>query len=225
MKKYVAYYRVSTTRQGQSGLGLEAQQAAVRSFIGTEAIITTEYTEIESGKKNNRVQLAAAIEETKATGATLVIAKLDRLARNVAFTSWLMETGVDFLCVDNPTATRFTIHIFAAIAENEAVMISQRTKAALAAKKARGCKLGSPVPMLDSVRAAGQEANRQAARNNDANVQATDIILDKRALGWTYQRIADHLSSKKYKTSRGNCFTPGGVQRLEARSNAYGMAA
>jgi DNA invertase Pin-like site-specific DNA recombinase len=214
VKKYIAYYRVSTARQGQSGLGMEAQQAAVRSFA-TGAVIQSEYKEVESGTKTQRPQLDAAIAESKSTGATLLIAKVDRLARNVAFTSWLMETGVDFVCVDNPTATRLTIHIFAAIAENETAMISQRVKAALAAKKARGFKLGSPAPMREDIIRLGQEAIKHNARTNKANVQAMDIILDKRALGWNYQQIAVHLNAKEYKTRRGCYFRGSGVRRLE----------
>lgn len=222
--KYVAYYRVSTIRQGQSGLGLEAQQAAVTEFI-RDGHLVSEYTEIESGKKNNRVKLLEAIAEAKATGGKLLIAKLDRLSRNASFIFTLRDSGVDFVCCDMPDANTLTIGLFAVLAQHERETTSTRTKAALAAKKARGFKLGSPKPMLESVRAAGQEANRQAARTNEANIQATDIIKDKRSLGWTYQRIADHLIIKKYKTSRGCAFTPGGVQRLERMSNAYGMTA
>src|SRR5262245_46589441 len=141
MTKYVAYYRVSTVRQGQSGLGLEAQQAAVAAFC--EPIES--FTEVESGKRSdNRPQLALAITACRRLKATLIVAKLDRLARNVAFVSTLMESGVDFVAADNPHATRLTVHILAAVAEHEREMISQRTKAALAAAKARGVRLGNP---------------------------------------------------------------------------------
>lgn len=143
--KFVAYFRVSTDRQGQSGLGLEAQREAVaRHVAGAQGIIVAEFQEIESGKRNDRPQIRAAIAACRLRRAVLVIAKLDRLARNVFFVSSLMESGVEFIACDNPHATRLTIHILAAVAEHEREMISQRTKAALAAAKARGVRLGNP---------------------------------------------------------------------------------
>src|SRR4051812_13399101 len=142
--RFVAYYRVSTDRQGKSGLGLEAQREAVRSFLdGGSWMLTAEVTEVESGKRNDRPELDRALGLCRLYGATLIVAKLDRLARNVAFISKRMESGVDF-----PQANRLTVHILAAVAEHEAAMISQRTKAALAAAKARGIKLGNPANLL-----------------------------------------------------------------------------
>jgi DNA invertase Pin-like site-specific DNA recombinase len=140
----IAYYRVSTKRQGQSGLGLDAQQDAVLSYLKDgNWTLQGEFVEVESGRKvKNRPALQHAIAACRKHKATLVIAKLDRLARNVAFISNLMESKVEFVAVDNPHATRFTLHILAAVAEHEADMISQRTKAALAAAKARGTQLG-----------------------------------------------------------------------------------
>ncbi len=138
--KIVAYYRVSTKRQGRSGLGLDAQRLAVEGFGGN---VVAEYTEVESGKHADRPQLVAAIQHARSTRARLVIAKLDRLARNVAFVATLMDAGVDFACCDNPHANRLTIHILAAVAEDEARRISERTTAALAAAKRRGVLLGS----------------------------------------------------------------------------------
>jgi DNA invertase Pin-like site-specific DNA recombinase len=146
-RPYIAYYRVSTQRQGRSGLGLEAQQQAVNAFLhGHEEHIIERFTEIESGRRNDRPQLAAALDACRRCKAVLVIAKLDRLARNVHFISGLMESGVEFVAVDMPEANRLTIHILAAVAEYERETISQRTKAALQAAKARGRKLGSPDP-------------------------------------------------------------------------------
>jgi DNA invertase Pin-like site-specific DNA recombinase len=144
---FVAYYRVSTARQGKSGLGLEAQRAAVREHLngGTWQVVA-EFTEIESGKNADRPKLAAALKECRLRRAKLIIAKLDRLARNVAFVSNLMESGVEFEAVDFPQANRLTIHIMAAIAEHEAKMISDRTKAALAAAKRRGWRRTSCRP-------------------------------------------------------------------------------
>lgn len=132
--KYVAYFRVSTQRQGQSGLGLEGQQAAVAAFCEP----LESFTEVESGKRSDRPELARAIAACKRLGATLVIAKLDRLARNVHFVSGLMESGVEFIACDNPNANRLTVHILAAVAEDEARRISERTKAALAAARLVG---------------------------------------------------------------------------------------
>jgi DNA invertase Pin-like site-specific DNA recombinase len=145
--KFVAYYRVSTKRQGNSGLGLEAQQADVSRYLnGGNRELIAEYTEIESGtRKGNgkRPMLTAALAECKVNKATLLIAKLDRLYRNVAAQSALMEAGVDFIAIDNANATKLTLHILAAIAEDEAEKISQRTKAALAARRAKGLPMGA----------------------------------------------------------------------------------
>ena len=141
--KFVSYLRVSTARQGTSGLGLEAQRAAVAGFLdGGDWTLVQEVLEVESGKRNDRPALATALKLCRKHRATLVIAKLDRLARNVAFISNLMESGVEFVAVDMPQANRFVVHILAAVAEQEAEAISKRTKAALAAAKARGTKLG-----------------------------------------------------------------------------------
>ncbi len=143
--KFIAYLRVSTDKQGHSGLGIEAQRKAVNDYLdGGHWQLLAEHVEIESGKRSDRPQLAAALAHAKATGATIVIAKLDRLARNVAFISNLMESGVEFVAADMPMANRLTVHVLAAVAEHEQKMISQRTKAALAAAKARGTKLGNP---------------------------------------------------------------------------------
>ena len=135
-RKYVAYYRVSTEWQGRSGLGLEAQQEAVRGFTKGGEIVA-EVIEVESGKRNDRPKLAEALRLCRLHKAMLVIAKLDRLARNVNFVSSLMESGAEFVTVDFPQANRLTVHVMAAVAEHEAAMISARTKAALAAAKAR----------------------------------------------------------------------------------------
>lgn len=138
----VAYYRVSTDKQGRSGLGLEAQREAVRRFLKDDYPPIREFKEVESGKRTDRPELQRAIEYAKLHKAKLVIAKLDRLARNVHFVSGLMQAGVDFVAVDIPHANKLTIHIIAAVAEDEAQRISERTKAALQAAKARGVKLG-----------------------------------------------------------------------------------
>ena len=141
--RFVAYYRVSTEKQGRSGLGLEAQQAAVQDYLngGTWELVG-EFIEVESGRKSERPELAKALARCKKDKATLVIARLDRLARNVHFISGLMETKVKFVACDMPEATPFMLHIYAAVAQEEARAVSARTKAALAAAKHRGVRLG-----------------------------------------------------------------------------------
>lgn len=170
---FVAYVRVSTDKQGASGLGLEAQREAIgRHVSGAGGRLVAEFQEIESGKNNARPEIARALAACRARHATLVIAKLDRLARNVSFVSGLMESGADFVACDNPHATRLTIHILAAVAEHEREQISARTKAALAAAKARGVKLGNPNPR-GGTRVAARHA-AQAASDN-ATRRAADI--------------------------------------------------
>lgn len=194
---FIAYYRVSTDKQGAQGLGMDAQREAVTRFIGQRGEIVGEYTEVESGRKNNRPQLAAALDECKARRATLVIAKLDRLARNVHFISGLMESKVDFQAVDMPDANRLTIHVLAAVAEHEREMISQRTKAALAQAKTRGTKLGNP-------RAAESIAGARAAREfPKPPAKVLKLITDQRAAGASLREIARELNQLGIKTPRG----------------------
>jgi DNA invertase Pin-like site-specific DNA recombinase len=176
--RFVSYYRVSTAQQGASGLGLEAQREAVSRYVasvngGAGGVIVADFTEIESGKKSDRPQIAAALAACRLRHATLVIAKLDRLARNVHFVSSLMESGVDFVACDNPHATRLIIHILVAVAENEREMISARTIAALAAAKARGVRLGNP-----NLKPGDRRASRVArqARTDLSNAHAADVL-------------------------------------------------
>ncbi|MBX7222612.1 MAG: recombinase family protein [Blastocatellia bacterium] len=139
MKRYIAYFRVSTQKQGQSGLGLEAQRRIVETTAKGGAVVAA-YTDIESGRKNDRPELLNALAHCRESGATLLIAKLDRLSRNVAFIANLMESGVDFIAGDMPTANKFTLHIFAALAKQEREMISARTKEAYGhTKRGAGC--------------------------------------------------------------------------------------
>jgi DNA invertase Pin-like site-specific DNA recombinase len=212
MKKYVAYYRVSTKQQGASGLGLDAQRAAVRSFTKCETCIIAEYTEIESGKNDKREQLNAAIAHAKQAGATLVIAKLDRLSRNAGFIFALRDSGVDFVCADMPDANTLTIGIFATLAQHEREIISQRTKAALQAAKARGVKLGSP----QNLTRAGVEKSVavRKAKARARNQQAAEVAALLREKGLSLRKIAERLNLRGFRTSNGKKFQATSVLRL-----------
>lgn len=205
---FVSYCRVSTVRQGKSGLGLESQRAAILSHIGS-AKIAGEFVEVESGKGGvDRPQLTAALAACKLRGATLVIAKLDRLSRNVAFIAALMDSGVDFVACDFPSANRLTLHIMAAVAENERAMISVRTIAALAIAKKRGVILGNPA-MLRGEMAGTAKAARKARACNVAKsvIKAQEyaaLIERARASGvTTLAGIASFLTADHIPTSRG----------------------
>src|ERR1700730_16270329 len=200
------YLRVSTDRQGQSGLGLEAQRKAVLDFLnGGRWKLAAEFVEVESGKRNNQPQLAAALAACKRLKALLVAAKLDRLARNVAFISRLMESGVEFVAADMPFANKLTIHILAAVAEHEREAISARTKAALAAAKARGVKLGGP--KLKQAQRRGIASNKANADRFAANVLA--VIEQIKASGATSLRaIAEALTARGVATPHGGVWTP-----------------
>ena len=213
-RRYTPYYRVSTQKQGNSGLGLDAQRAAVRAFVPDLAQLGTEFVEIESGKKNQRPQLLAAIAEARRVGATLLIAKLDRLSRNAGFIFALRDSGVDFVCCDMPDANTLTVGLFAVIAQHERETISKRTKDALAVKKARGIKLGSPANFTPAVIAQGQAAMQANAREHQANRQAARLAGLLRAQGYTLWQIAAELNQAGYHTRRGNAFHATTVQRL-----------
>lgn len=219
--KFVSYLRVSTGRQGQSGLGLEAQRKAVADYLyGGRWTLLAEYVEVESGKKNDRPQLAAALAHAKATGATLIVAKLDRLARNVAFIAALMESGVDFVAADMPMANRLTVHVLAAVAEHEAAMISQRTRAALQAAKARGKRPGNPNGAR-ALRGLGNAAAVAAAkaRADQHAAQVLPAIEAIRAEGIpTLAGIARALNDRGVLAPRGGRWEATSVRNLLARS-------
>lgn len=215
--QYVAYYRVSTAKQGASGLGLEAQRAAVQSFLKCETCVLAEYVEVESGKQDNRQQLAAAIRAAKAAGARLVIAKLDRLSRNAAFIFELRNSGVDFVCADMPDANTLTIGIFATLAQHERELISQRTRSALAAKKAQGATLGKPENLTDTARAKGRAVLASRAALNENNQRAAAFATALHKAGNTLAAIASQLNTAGFKASRGGAFAPVQVQRLLGR--------
>ncbi|MGY2049487.1 recombinase family protein [Methylobacterium sp. JK268] len=222
--RFVSYVRVSTERQGRSGLGLEAQQEAIRSYLnGGRWKLLAEVVEVESGKRNDRPKLQEALRLCRLHKATLIIGKLDRLARNVAFISNLMESGVEFTAVDFPQANRLTIHILAAVAEHEAKAISERTKAALAAAKARGVRLGGDRGNLSADSAKGRALSKQV-RQGQAQERAEDlsgIIADLRTGGATSLReLAAGLNERGIPTARGGSWSPIQVSRVLSRLDA-----
>ena len=194
--RFVSYYRVSTAQQGASGLGLEAQREAVsRHIAGARGVIVAEFQEVESGKKNDRPQIAAALAACRLRRAKLIIAKLDRLARNVFFISSLMESGVDFVACDNPHATRLTIHILAAVAEHEREMMAERTRAALQAAKARGVRLGrnGADRLAPAYRAKAMERARQLA----------PVLTKMKTAGLSARQMAAQLTERGIATPTG----------------------
>lgn len=211
--QYVAYYRVSTKQQAGTGLGVAAQRQIVNSFTECPECLVAEYTETESGKNDDRPELANAIAHAKRIGARLVIAKLDRLSRNAAFIFKLRDTGVDFVCADMPDANTLTIGIFASIAQHERELISQRTKDALAAKKAQGVKLGNPENLTAAARKKGSEAIARKARQSKAWRQAGALARSLRKQGLSLRAIADELNSNGFTTRRGKAFTAIQVSR------------
>jgi DNA invertase Pin-like site-specific DNA recombinase len=212
-KKYVPYKRVSTQRQGASGLGLESQDGAISAFVQVNrGNVVAEFTEVESGRKNDRPELAKALATCRQHKATLVIVKLDRLARSVSFISNLMDSGVDFVALDMPDANRFMLHVMAAMAEHEARLISDRTKAALAVAKRRGTKLGNPQNLRDKDRHRGTESNAAATVAHNEKVRPTATTLRER--GYSLAQIAAELSAKGLLTRRGNNYCPKTVARL-----------
>jgi DNA invertase Pin-like site-specific DNA recombinase len=203
--KFVAYFRVSTDRQGKSGLGLDAQREAVMNYLnGGRWSLVDEFTEIESGKSADRPELRRALAACKKQRARLVIAKLDRLSRNLAFIATLMESGVEFVAVDNPHANKLTVHILAAVAQHEREMISERTKAALQAAKKRGQRLGNPG--IAEAAKLGRAALKANARRFAANVRP---IIDEivRAGATSHNAIAAKLNERNVRTARGGVWT------------------
>jgi DNA invertase Pin-like site-specific DNA recombinase len=207
--QFVAYYRVSTDRQGRSGLGLEAQEAAVRGYLGASTPIV-EFTEIETGKRNDRPELEQALALCRKRKARLVIAKLDRLSRNLAFIAALMDSGVEFVAVDNPHATRLTLPILAAVAEHEREMIAQRTKAALQAAKARGIRLGSNGAdrLAPAYRAEAVERARQLA----------PILAELKSVGMSARQMAAELTVRGIATPNGGTWHAQTILRMIDRA-------
>lgn len=216
--KFIAYYRVSTSKQGASGLGLDAQKKAVLDYLnGGRWELVAELTEVETGKRIDRPKLDEALALCRIYKAKLIIAKLDRLARNTYFVTKLMHDGVDFVCCDMPTANKLTIHILAAVAENEAEMLSKRTKAALEAAKARGVKLGSPKGFVGDIAAEGRKLGRKAFQKQVAEFRNNimPVIENIKASGITTVRgIADELNRRRIPATRGGQWSATQVFRL-----------
>ena len=227
VQRFVAYERVSTARQGASGLGLEAQRNTIDAFAAARgAGILARFTEVESGKTAARTELTAALQLSRLTGATLVIAKLDRLSRNAAFLLTLRDSGVKFLAVDMPEANELTIGIMALVAQAEREAISRRTKEALAVAKARGVKLGNPNG-AEALRRAGKGAVAlRAAVAANADAFAADLapmLADIRAAGHVSLRaIAAELTRRGMLTRRGGQWGVANVRNLVKRLTQTG---
>lgn len=224
--KFIAYYRVSTKRQGLSGLGLDAQRESVAAYLtGVKGKLVAEFTEVEHGtrKGNHRPQLAAALAQCRIHSATLIIAKLDRLARNVAFVSNLMESKVEFTACDFPQANRLTVHILASVAEHEAEMISTRTKLALAAAKRKGVILGGDRGNTHLIYRKGNRASAKV-RSELAQRRAADLLPVIEAIkaegAVSLRQIADALNQRGISTARGGEWSAVQVSRVVEHAGA-----
>ncbi|MHC2992008.1 hypothetical protein OB13_10560 [Pontibacter sp. HJ8] len=248
MKNYVAYYRVSTAKQGASGLGLDSQRSTVTSFVGIQGVIVAEFTDIESGKKDDRPELAKALQMCKDMNAALVIAKLDRLSRNVRFIVELQESKVSFVCCDMPEANEFTIHIFAAMSQHERKLISARTKDGLASKKARIAagnylnsksddtgtptamkpdkngvyRLGNPNGWTEEQRALAAARKREKAMANANTKKAVKRVLEclKHKPDASLSELAAALNEYDIKTPTGKPFTRSNVPYIKQLAQA-----
>ncbi|MDZ4307180.1 recombinase family protein [Allopontixanthobacter sp.] len=225
MTDYVAYLRVSTVKQGRSGLGREAQEAAINAFLRVgDRLLQPPYEEIESGKRDDRPELVKALNRCKLTGATLLVAKLDRLSRNVAFIATLQEAGTKFVAADMPEANELTIHIMAAMAQHERKAISRRTKDALAAAKARGTKLGGwreyreDHPLYGQPRQPVDHTLGTAAKQDKArafNTSVRQAISEIQSSGTTsLSQIAQALNEQGVRTRRGGRWQATQVDRV-----------
>lgn len=214
-KSFVAYYRVSTNGQTLSGLGLEAQQAAVSQFIKGKGRLIKEFTETESGKEDHRPILQEALAYAKSIGAILIIAKLDRLSRDVGFIFNLKKSGADIVACDLPDFNSLTLSVFAGMAQHERETISQRTKVALAAKKARGEKLGQPkgyTPIKAIKKAA--VLKRERAMKDEKNLLARNAVEMFLKDGYSYKEIARRLAELNLPTPKGGKWSVSSVQRI-----------
>jgi DNA invertase Pin-like site-specific DNA recombinase len=213
--KYITYFRVSTQRQGQSGLGMEAQQAAVDSYLlSTGGVVVGTYQDIESGKSDKRTGLANALRRCRLTGATLLIAKLDRLSRNKAFLFAMMESKAKFVCADMPEANEMTLGFMALIADYEGKAISTRTKAALAAAKARGVKLGNTANLTNTDTTAAVKANQTRAQARNAEIYQVITELEQEHGKQSLAGMAGLLNCAGYTTARNGLWSAAQVLRV-----------
>jgi DNA invertase Pin-like site-specific DNA recombinase len=225
MRQVVSYIRVSTQRQGASGLGLEAQRSAVRKFCQENGCeLLAEYQEVESGRKSARPILSKALAHAKAKKATLLMAKLDRLARNVAFIANLMEAGIEFRACDMPEANSFILHVMAAVAEQEARAISERTCAALKAARRRGVRLGATNPACRNLtrEARLRGAGRTAERASLYYADVLPMVHKLRKQGLSLRAIAQQLNTDGHVVRSGRHWSPVQVRRVLQRSGDQG---
>jgi len=216
--KFVAYFRVSTTKQGIDGLGMDAQRNAIRNYLnGGDWKLLGEFAEVESGKRKDRPELIKAVALCRKEGATLLIAKLDRLARNAAFLLNLRDSGVDFIATDMPHADKFTVGIMALVAEKERDLISQRTRDGLASARRRGIKLGNPRPAKALIAAHRVNTERADAY---ASSMMTVVHEIRAAHVSTLRGIAQCLNARGFKTPNGKMFKPQSVKNLVDRGTA-----
>lgn len=221
MKKFLSYYRVSTDRQGRSGLGLEAQRASVEAYVGTiGGVLLRSYQEVESGRRSDRPELARAVADAKRSKATIVIARLDRLARDAHLISGLQKTGVPFVACDMPDADETMIGVYAYLGQRESGLISTRTKAALAVAKARGVVLGNSqnFTLEGRRKGAAKAATVHRANADDAYADLGPWLAELRSGGLTLRQIADHLNAEGHTTRRGNSWNHKQVARVLSRS-------
>ena len=219
MGNYVAYLRQSTAKQERSGLGIEAQRDIISSFV-KEGVILAEYVESESGRKSDRPKLQEALALCRKTNSVLIVAKLDRLSRNVAFTSKLLESDVEITFCDFPQANRLILHIISSIAEYEANLISQRTRQSLKAKKERGVKLGKSENLMNKHNEAiahSNQTNRIKAQNNANNMRAVALLRSMVKEGLTISQMTKQLNEQGFVSSKGCKFQIVQVQRLIQR--------
>lgn len=222
-ERFVAYLRVSTQRQGYSGLGLEAQREIIHNYLRDRKPIF-EYVEVESGRKTDkgRPKLKEALSQCRTYGAKLIVAKLDRLARNVSFLSALLDSDVEIVFCDFPQANKMVLHILASISQYEAELISTRTRQALAAKKARGCKLGNPEHLMGKHKTAienSNKTNRKKAEDNPNNKRAVAMLRILAEQGMTLTEMTDKLNKEGFVTSKGFQFRASQVYVLLKRYN------